>query len=66
MGGMRNAYKILFGKPEGKREPERPRHRWQNNIRMDMGYEDVDWIHVAQNRECWQVLVSKVMNFGLQ
>jgi hypothetical protein len=47
MGAMRNVYKILVGKPEGKKPLERPRHRWEDNIKMDLEivWEDVDWIH---------------------
>jgi len=54
MGDMRNAYKILVGKPEGKRPLGRPRPRWKDNIRMDvrkMGWEGVDWLHLAQDRD---------------
>jgi hypothetical protein len=50
---MRNAYKILIGEPEGMRPLGRPRSRWRDNIRMDLmevGWEVVDWIHVAQDR----------------
>ena len=57
-------YRVLMGKPEGKR-PERPRRRWVDNIRMDLqdvgcGY--VDWIGLAQDRDRWRTLVSAVMN----
>jgi hypothetical protein len=64
MGGMRNAYKILVGEPEGQRSLGRPRHRWKD-IRMDLmevGWEGVDWIHLAQDRDQWQALVNTVMN----
>jgi hypothetical protein len=50
MAEMRNAYNILVGKPEGKRLLERRRHRWEDNIRMDLreiGWEGVDWMHLA-------------------
>jgi len=50
---MRNAYKILVGKSEGKRPLGRPRRRWKDNIRMDIkeiGWEGVDWIHLAKDR----------------
>jgi hypothetical protein len=53
MGAKRNAYRLLVGKPEGKRPLGRPRRRWVNNIRMDlgeMGRGDVDWIGLAQDR----------------
>jgi hypothetical protein len=49
---MRNAYKILVGKPEGKTSLGIPRHRWEDNIRMDLReirWEGVDWIHLAQD-----------------
>jgi hypothetical protein len=54
MEEVRNAYNILVGKPEGRRPLERPRHRWEDNIRMDLGemeFGDVDWIHWAQDRD---------------
>jgi hypothetical protein len=62
---MRNAYIILVGKPGGKRPPRRPRRRWEDNIRMDLrevGWEDVDWMHLAENRDKWRAVVSTVMN----
>jgi hypothetical protein len=62
---MRNAYKILVGKPEGKRPCGGPRYIWEDNIRMDLreiGWEGVDWIHLAQDRDQWQALVNMVMN----
>jgi hypothetical protein len=65
MGKKRNAYKILVGKPEGERPLGRPRCRWDDNIRMDnreIGWMGVDWIHVAQDRDRWWVLVNTVMN----
>jgi hypothetical protein len=52
MGDMRNVYKILVGKPEGKRPLGRPLHRWEDYIRMDLGEtgrEGVDWMHLDQN-----------------
>jgi hypothetical protein len=54
MGKMKNAYNILVGKPEGKRPLGIPRRRWEDNIRMDrreIGWEDVDWMHLAQDRD---------------
>jgi hypothetical protein len=53
VGGMRNAYRILVGRPEGKRHLGRPKHRWEGNIRMDLketGWDGVIWIHLAQDR----------------
>jgi hypothetical protein len=65
MGEMRNEYKILVGKCEGKRQLRRLICRWEETI-MDLrgiGLEVVDWVHVAQNRVHWQALVIMVMNF---
>jgi hypothetical protein len=65
MGEERNVYKVLVGKPEGKRPPGRPRHRWEDEIRMDLkeiGLGDVDWIRLAQDRDRWRAVVSAVMN----
>jgi hypothetical protein len=65
MGEVRGAYKILVGRPEGRRPLERPRHRWEDNIKMDLreiGFWDVDWIHWAQDRDRWRALVNMVMN----
>jgi len=58
-------YRVLLGKPEGRRPLERPRRRWVDNIRMDLqevgcGY--MDWIGLAQDRDRWRTLVSAVMN----
>jgi hypothetical protein len=61
----RNVYKVLVGKPEGKRPLGRPRHRWEDGIRMNLreiGWEGVDWIRLAQDRDWWQAVVSAVMN----
>jgi hypothetical protein len=65
MGKNRNAYKLLVGKPEGKRPVERPRRRWVANIKMDLlqiGWGGVDWIGPAQDRDKWRDLVNAVMN----
>jgi len=65
MGEERGAYKLLVGKPDGKRPLGRPRRRWLDNIKMDLqevGCEYVDWIGLAQNRDKWRKLVSAVMN----
>jgi hypothetical protein len=51
----------LVSKPEGKRPIGRPRHRWEDNIRMDLreaGWEDVDWIHPSQDTVQWRALVN--------
>jgi hypothetical protein len=58
-------YRVLVGKPEGKRPQGRPRHRWVDNIKMDLqevGYGDMEWIELAQDRGCWWALVNVVMN----
>jgi len=61
----RGVYRVLVGKPEGKRPLGRPRRRWVDNIRMDLqdvGYGYMDWIGLAQERDSWRTLVSAVMN----
>ena len=65
MGEERGVYRVLVGKPEGKRLLGRRRRRWVGNIRIDLqevgcGY--VDWIGLAQDRDRWRTLVSAVMN----
>jgi hypothetical protein len=63
VGQMRNAFKVLVGKPEGEGPPGRPRRRWEGNIRMDLneiGWEGVDWMHLAQDRDQWLALVNTV------
>jgi hypothetical protein len=65
MGVERKVYKVLAGKPEGKRPLERPRHRWEDGIRMDLreiGLGGVDWIRLVQDRDRWRAVVSAVMN----
>jgi hypothetical protein len=65
MGEERKVYKILVGKPEGKRPRGRPRRRWEDEIRMDLretGLGDVDWIRLAQDMDRWRAVVSAVMN----
>jgi hypothetical protein len=62
---VRGAYNILVGKPEAMRLLGRPRRRWEDNIKFDLGeigFGDVDWIHLAQDRDRWRALVSTVMN----
>ena len=65
MGGERVVDRVLVGKPEGKRPLERPRRRWEDNIRMDLqevGCGFMDWIGRAQDRDRWRTLVSAVMS----
>jgi hypothetical protein len=63
--GKRNTYRLLVKKPEGKRPLGRLRRRWVDNIRMDhgeVGWGDVDWIGLAQDRNRWRALVNSVLN----
>jgi hypothetical protein len=65
MGEERKVYKVLMGKPEGKRSLERPRRSWEDGIRMDLretGWGSVDCIQLAQDRDRWRALVNTVMN----
>ena len=65
MWESRSVYRVLVGKPEGKKPLGRSRHRCDDNIKMDlqeMGCEGMDWIDVAQDRNRWWVLVNAVMN----
>jgi hypothetical protein len=64
----RGVYRVLVGKPEGKRPPGRPRHRWAANIKMDrqaQGGGGMDWIKLAQDRDRWRALVYAVMNIRI-
>jgi hypothetical protein len=64
---MRDVYKLLVGKPEGKRPLRRPRHRWEDNIKMDLQeivLEGVDFIHLAQDSDQQWDFVNTVMNLG--
>jgi hypothetical protein len=70
VGEERKVYKVLMGKPEGKRPLGRPRCRWEDGVRMDLretglvggGGGLVDWIRLAQDRDRWRAVVSAVMN----
>jgi hypothetical protein len=65
MGEARGAYDILVGRPEGRRPLGRTRRRWEDNIKIDLreiGFGDVDWIHLAQDRDKWLALVNTVMS----
>jgi hypothetical protein len=65
MESMRNACRILVGKPEGKRPLGRQSRRWVDNIKMDLtdiGWDGMDWIKLAQDRKQWRALVNTVMN----
>jgi hypothetical protein len=64
-GEEKNVYRVLMGKPEGKRPLGRPRCRWENGIRMDLreiGWGSVDWIQLAKDRDWWWAYVNTVMN----
>jgi hypothetical protein len=64
MGEMRNEYKILVGKPEGKRPLGRHIPRWEDNIRMDLrntAWEGVNRIHLAQDRDQWRIVVNTIL-----
>jgi hypothetical protein len=65
MGAKRNVYRLFVGKPEGKRQLERPKRRWMDNIKMDLleiGLNVVVWIGLARDRYRWRVLVNSVIN----
>jgi len=65
MGVERGVYRVLVGKPEGRRPMRRPRRRWVDNIRMDLQEvrcEFMGWIGLPQDRDRWRTLVSAVMN----
>jgi hypothetical protein len=65
MGEKRNVYRLLVGKPEGKRPMGRPRRRWIDNIKMDLleiGVNVEEWICLAQDRYRWRAVVNSVMN----
>jgi hypothetical protein len=65
MGESRSVYRILVGKSERKKPLGKPRHRWEDNIKMDLQdveCGDMDWIDLAEDRDRWRVLVNAVMN----
>jgi hypothetical protein len=64
-GGKFNAYRLLVGKPEGRMPLGRPSRRWLDNIRMDLvkvGWGNLDWIGLAQDRDRWRALVNSALN----
>ena len=65
MGKRRGVYRVLVGKPEGKRTLGRHKHRWEDNIKMDLqevGCGGMDWMELAQDRDRWRALVNATMN----
>jgi len=68
VGETRGVFGVLVGKPEGKRPLGRPRHRWEDNIKMDLQEvrcRGMSWIELAQDRGRWRALVNAVMNLGV-
>ena len=69
MGEERGVQRVLEGKPEGKRPLGRPRHRWEDNIKVDLqevGGGGGNWMELAQDRDRWRALVNTVMNFRVR
>jgi hypothetical protein len=67
-GEKRNAYRILVGKPEGKRSVGRPRRRWEGNIKIDLseiGWGCMDWIDLTQDRDQWRAPANAVMKLWI-
>jgi len=68
MGDGRSAYRVIVGRPKGKRALRRPRSRWEDNDKMDsqkLGCGGMVWFDQAQNRERWRALVNAVMNLNV-
>jgi hypothetical protein len=64
-GEWRGVFRVLVGKPKGRRLLERPRHRWEDNIKMalqEVGCGDMDWIELAQDRDRWWAFVNAVID----
>jgi hypothetical protein len=67
-GEMKDAYRVLVGKLEGKRPLRRPSRRWEDNIKMDLQeveWRGMDWIDLVQDRDWWLSLVSTLMNLQI-
>jgi hypothetical protein len=65
MAKRKGVYRVLVGKPEGKRPHGRSRRRWEDNIKMDLqevGCGGMEWIHLAQDRDTWRALVNAIIN----
>jgi hypothetical protein len=68
MGEVRGVYRVLVGRPEGKRPLSRPRRRWEDNIQLDLretGIDEANWIRLAQERVQWWAFVSTVMKLRI-
>jgi hypothetical protein len=66
--GVRSVYRVLVGKHEGKRPLGRPRHRWEDNIKMDyqeVGWGGIEWIELAEDSDRWWALVNAVLNLRI-
>jgi hypothetical protein len=65
MGEGKDLYRVFVGKPEGKRPLGKPRHRWEDGLKMDLGeigWGGVEWFYLAQDRDRWRAVVNAVMN----
>ena len=68
IGESRGIYRVLVGKPEGKRPLGRPRYKWEDNIKTNLqavGCGDIDWINVAWERDRWRALLNAVIKLGI-